>query len=76
MASRNSGQVAGVAAGAGDLGDTGLEPFLEAVDRDLALLGDGGTTDASPFASSHTSDSVEKLREQETNREDDLGRNG
>ena len=76
MASKNSGQVAGVAAASADLSDTGLEPFLEAVDRDLALLGDGGTTGASPIASSQGSDSVEKLREQETNREDDLGRNG
>jgi len=44
MASRNSGQVATVTMSPADLRDTGLEPFLEAVDRDLALSGDGGAS--------------------------------
>ena len=69
MASRNSGRVAAVTIPPADLGDTGLEPFLEAVDRDLSLFGDGG-------GSNGDREGVEKLREQETNREDDLGRNG
>ena len=76
MASRNRGQLATAAMSPADLGDPGLEPFLEAVDRDLALLGDGGSTGPSPLASSQDPDGVERLREQETNREDDLRRNG
>ena len=73
MASPNSGQLATVTMSPAELGDTDLEPFLEAVDRDLALSGDGG---ASPRASSQGGEGVEKLREQETNREDELERNG
>ena len=73
MASRNGGQVAAVTLSPADLVDTGLEPFLEAVDRDLALSGDGG---ASPRASSQGGEGVEKLREQETNLGDEIERNG
>ena len=76
MASRNRGQLATATMSPADLEDPGLEPFLEAVDRDLALLGDGGSTGPSPRASSQDPDGVERLREQETKREDDLGRNG
>ncbi len=75
MASRNSGPVVAATVLPADLVDTGLEPFLEAVDRDLALLGDGGTIGASR-ASNQDREGVDKLREQETNREDDLERNG
>ena len=69
MASRSTGQVA-VAVPAGDAVDVGLEPYLEAVDRHLALI-DGGDT-AGAFSASNTDrGGVDKLREQQTNREED-----
>lgn len=56
MSSRSNGQVVAAAMPPVDPGDAGLAPYLEAVDRDLALLGDGGSTGPPPVASERTSD--------------------
>jgi len=76
MASRNNGQVAAMTVPPTDLMDTGLEPFLETVDRDLSLLGESGTIGDSTRASNRERDGVDNLREQQTNPEDDLESNG
>ena len=67
MTSRNNGQIAAATMSQADLVETGLEPFLEAVDRDLALSGDGGATGTSNL----DREGVDTHREQETNRDGD-----
>ncbi|PKB73495.1 MAG: hypothetical protein BZY75_01570 [SAR202 cluster bacterium Io17-Chloro-G7] len=86
--SARSAQVTGASIPTTNLTEAGLAPFLEAVDRDLALSGDSGTTvhptGASSYdsgrdsgcASNQTRNGVDKRREQEKNRRDDLEQNG
>ncbi len=83
MSSRST-QVAGPNIPTASPTEADLEPFLEAVDRDLALSGDSGPAGHPPSAASYDSgrasnqanNGVDKLREQETNRGDDLEQNG
>ena len=72
MSSRNTVQLAPVTVSNADRPEGDLEPFLVAVDRDLALLGGSGNTGASD----QPAEGVDSLREHETNREDDVERNG
>ena len=78
MVSRTSGRPAAAAMSTANAEDTGLEPYLEAVDRHLELLEDGGTgpPSASQGASERGREGVDKLREHGTNLEDDLEPNG
>ena len=72
MSSRNTVQLAPVTVPNADQPEGDLEPFLVAVDRDLALLGGSGNTGTSD----QPAEGVDSLREHETNREDDVERNG
>jgi len=72
MSSRNTVQLAPVTVSNADQPEGDLEPFLVAVDRDLALLVGSGNTGASD----QPAEGVDSLREHETNREDDVERNG
>ena len=72
MSSRNTVQLAPVTVSNADQPEGDLEPFLVAVDRDLALLVGSGNTGASD----QPAEGVDSLREHETNRGDDVERNG
>ena len=84
MTSRSSVPVSVMAtAPSADGVDVGLEPYLEAVDRHLALMEENGratsasgSNPTSNSTSNHEGEGVGNLREQDTNLEDDLERNG